>query len=176
MSVSSQVQGRLFQTFIYPGRAFANCGGLWSHWSAPRCECVRTHTHTVEHEHKLVKGMSGIKTVVADGILNQRLAGVKPTSFSDLSATSISVPRVQAWLIRAAGTPAHFPLFREHDALLGTNNAVLIDDFWHCGRSVSRIVLFQYFSNSVIKVFDSPGLEKWLKLMIWRKSYSSVQF
>ncbi len=54
--------------------------------------------------------VSAIKTVAAEGILNQWPAGVEPTSFSDLSATSIFAPWEQVWLIKAAGTQAKFPL------------------------------------------------------------------
>lgn len=100
--------------------------------------------------------VSATKTVFADGILNQSPAGVEPTSFSDLSATSISVPWEQVWLITAAGTQAQFPLTfqninRLHDALLSTNNVALIVYPWHWRWSMCRNVLFYQFLNSVIK-------------------------
>lgn len=81
MSVSTQVQRWLFQTFIYPGKIFVKSGGLWSTGQLPG---VTVYTWTVEHELRSTGFLSAIKTVVADGSLNQWTAGVKPTSFSDL--------------------------------------------------------------------------------------------
>ncbi len=86
---------------------FAQSGGLRSHWSAPWCQCVYTKLNA---ELNSTGAVSTIKTEVADGILNQRLAGAEPTLFSDLLVTSITVSREQVWLIRPAGTQAHFPL------------------------------------------------------------------
>lgn len=80
MSVSTQVQRWLFQTFIYPGKIFVKSGGLWSTGQLPG---VTVYTWMVEHELRST-GFLSAKTVVADGSLNQWTAGVKPTSFSDL--------------------------------------------------------------------------------------------
>lgn len=134
MSVSSQVQRRLFffNFFIYPGRTFAKSGGLRSHWSAPWCECVYTNSSL-----NSTGAVSAVKTVVADGILNQWPAGVEPTLFSDLSATSIFAPLRAGLAHQSCGNTGSVSTdilkyqCREHDALLSTNYVVLRVYLWH---------------------------------------------
>lgn len=108
MSVSSQVQRRLFLSF------YLSRENVCQKWrtavalvSSPVWMCIHEQLNVTLNSTGAV---SAIKTVVADGILNQWPAGVEPTSLSDLSATSIFVPGEQVWLIRAAGTQAQFPL------------------------------------------------------------------
>lgn len=121
-----------FNFFIYPGRTFAKSGGLRSHWSAPWCECVYTNSSL-----NSTGAVSAVKTVVADGILNQWPAGVEPTLFSDLSATSIFAPLRAGLAHQSCGNTGSVSTdilkyqCREHDALLSTNYVVLRVYLWH---------------------------------------------